>query len=214
MEILRKCSLLGLLCIFACASKKTNPESVRMIISDLGVKSNSFINVTIYNDTKENIYLPLDTSSLGEDRDTFGGVDEERFFLVMKNVEQTTGAKWIPVIAPCDEFDYIDMIMDKWDKKIKNLKVKDMILVKKGDSTSFKIPFKLRHERIKDCYYEYIDYQNFKNGEYQVYLSYNLISKFEHTFLQPSLIDSLSTMGYKIYNGKLISNKAPLLTNN
>lgn len=182
-----------------------------MIITDLGVKNNSFINVSLYNNTKKNIYFPLDTSSLGEDIEFFSGVDEERFFLVMKNIQQIADSKWIPIIAPCDEFDYIGTVSDKWNEKIKNLEVEDMVLLKKGDSTSFKIPFKLHHERIKDCYYEYVDYKNFKNGEYQVYLSYNLISKFERTFLKPSLINSLNKLGYEIYDGKLISNKVPLL---
>jgi hypothetical protein len=184
LEILKNYTMLLLLFIASCASTKKSPNSAKMVITDNTVTHDSEINITITNNTKHNIYLPNDNSILGEVRENLGGVDESRFFLAMKNVERASDGKWIPISVPCENLHSAYPLMERWKKKIQNLNTKNIVLVEKKKSVNFKIPFKL-HQKIADgCNYEYLDYKEFKNGEYQVYLSYNLQSKFESVFFK------------------------------
>lgn len=119
MEILKKYTMLLLLFIASCASTKKDLGSVKMVITDNTVTHDSEINITITNNTKHNIYLPIDNSILGEVRENLGGVDESRFFLAMKNVERASDGKWIPISVPCENLDSVYPLMKRWKKRYK-----------------------------------------------------------------------------------------------
>ena len=60
-------------------------------------------------------------------------------------------------------------------------------------------------------YFCFIDYENFENGQYDFYLSYQMNPESIDKYLSKEILDELKTKGYEPYFGKIESNRVPLV---
>lgn len=99
--------------------------------------------------------------------------------------------------------------MNYGKKRKKNIAVKDLILLKSGESLKIKVPMNLHIKISTDCTWELDNYRNEK--ELKIAINYSKKEKELATkFLDSKTLDSLKQMGYEFYDKEINSNKVPL----
>lgn len=114
----------------------------------------------------------------------------------------------------CFDEHIIDEEMEKlcelWKQKKKSIEVKDLILLKSGESIKIKVPINLNLKITKECSWELENYRNEK--ELNIAINYPKKEKeLASKFLSPKTLDSLKQMGYELYDKEINSNKVPLI---
>ncbi len=92
----------------------------------------------------------------------------------------------------------------------KNVDIKDLILLKAGQTTAIKIPIHLKVKLSNNCYWEIRDYNKQKDLKITYYYRKKK-SELASKFLSPQLLEKLEMLHYKLYDKEIESNKVKLI---
>lgn len=201
-----------LLLLTSYISEKKTSEDIEFIITDKSIVDNSFINLKITNHTSSNYYLPIINSSDSEKWRYLVSSDERRFFFIFKIGYNSRDEEKHWYSTNCySEFDSeLNKTDELWKKKRKTIAVKDLILLKSGESIKIRVPMNLYIKISTDCTWELENYRSEK--ELKIAINYPKKEKELATkFLGSKTLDSLKQMGYKLYDKEIKSNIVPLI---
>ncbi|MFB9108377.1 hypothetical protein [Flavobacterium gyeonganense] len=202
------------LLLHSCASKKEMSRDIEFIITDKSIVDNSFINLKISNKTTLNYYLPIINSPESEKWKYELSSDQNRFFFIYKVGYNFNNEKrhWISENCIAERDVELEESYELWNKKKESIGVKDLILLKSGESIKIKLPMNLHIEISKYCNWEL---KSYKTEKLSIGINYpNKEKESAVKFLNSKTLDSLKQMGYKLYDKEINSNKVPLVLEN
>lgn len=197
----------------SCASKKETNRDIQFKIIDKFINDNSFINLKISNKTTFNYYLPIIYSSDSEKWKYMMSANENKFFFIYKVGYNFNDEEKHWSSNNCFAEHVIDTEMEKlhelWKQKKKSIAIKDLILLKSGESIKIKVPINLDIKISKDCTWELENYRHEK--KLKIAINYPQKEKeLANNLLNLKTLDSLKQMGYELYDKGINSNKVPL----
>jgi len=194
--------------IFFTLSNCVAQSNVELKIIDSKIENDNWATVELINNSKFDYCFVMDTIRFWRD-EPFAQSD---FFLNpdvvlydMKSKRKVTEM----ISVSTSQFD---------DKSISHdnncvLSVKpQLIKLKKHNKLKLKIPFNLIKKSIlfkDENLYSY--YKINKNNQYNGRIEYMVTNNFIKKYFKKNVLDSLSVKGYKLFTGKLLSNKVPLI---
>ena len=205
-----KLALILALFFNSCASKKEMSKEIEFAIIDKSVKDNSFINLQISNKTSLNYYLPIINLPESEKWKYELSSDQNRFFFIYKVGYNFNNEKrhWISENCISERDVELEESYELWNKKKKSIGVKNLILLKSGESIKIKVPMDLHIKISKFCNWEL---EGYKSEKLDIGINYpNKDQELAIKFLSSKTLDSLKQMGYELYDKEINSNKVPL----
>lgn len=174
------------------------------------VQDSLMVDVKITNNTDKDIWLPIDISTLAYDQ-TMPSIATRSFFTIRQNIfdkkeNQVVGIRGEEGTDYLSDFGYL-----AWDDRMKNKTIEDIVLIPKGQSKILSLYFYFYHRLNSLDYFCFIDYENFENGQYDFYLSYQMNPESIDKYLSKEILDELKAKGYEPYFGKIESNRVPLV---
>ncbi len=174
------------------------------------VQDSLMVDVKITNNTDQDIWFPIDTSTLAYDQ-TMSDRYTRDFFTIRQNVFDkemsiNVGIKGEEGSDYFYTFGYL-----AWADRMKNKTIEDIVLIPKGLSKTLSVYFYFYHRLNSFDYYCFIDYENFKNGQCDFYLSYQMNPESIEKYLSKEILDELKEKGFEPYFGKIESNRVPLV---
>ncbi|SFJ76596.1 hypothetical protein [Myroides guanonis] len=174
------------------------------------VQDSLMVAVKITNNTDKDIWLPIDTSTLAYDQ-TMSDRYTRDFFTISqiifdKKLNKDVGVQGVEGSDYFFTFGYL-----AWDDRMKNKTIEDIVLIPKGQSKILSLYFYFYHRLNSLDYFCFIDYENFENGQYDFYLSYQMNPESIDKYLSKEILDELKAKGYEPYFGKIESNRVPLV---
>jgi len=200
-----------LLNISSYAFDNRNVDKIEFTITDKTITDNSFITLLINNKTLSDYYLPIINTEEAVKWDLMLPFEEKSFFFLI-TVFFNDSIKEIPwVTQDCDNFGSSDELYQLWIQKKKKLEVKDLILLKSGDSLTIRLPVKLSVKLSKDCTW-ILHYNNKKVlNTSLIYTKKEIV--LESKYLNRKTLKTLKRMGYKLYTDEIVSNNVTLTPN-
>ena len=188
-----------------------NIDKIEFTITDKNLIDNSFITLLINNKTSSDYYLPIINTAEAVKWDLMLPFEERSFFFLIA-VFFNDSTKEIPwVTQDCDNFGRSDELYQLWIQKKKKLEVKDLILIKSGDSITIRLPVKLSVKLSKDCTWKlHYDEKKVLNTSL-IYSKKEIV--LESKYLNRKTLKTLKRMGYKLYTDEIISNNVILTPN-
>ena len=196
----------------SCASIKKMHKDIEFKIIDKSTIDNSFINFEISNKTKFNYYLPIIKSFENQKWFFILPFEEHSFFsilLVINNGNKNFSWKTDNCFAESIIDEEMEKLDEIWKQKKKSIDIKDLILLKSGQSVKIKVPINLYIKISKYCNWELENYRN----EKELHIGINYPKKDRELatkFLSSKTLDNLKQMGYELYDKEINSNKVPL----
>ena len=174
------------------------------------VQDSLMVDVKITNNTDKDIWLPIDTFTLAYDQ-TMPSIATRSFFTIRQNIfdkkeNQVVGIRGEEGTDYLSDFGYM-----AWADRMKNKTINDIVLIPKGQSKILSVYFYFYHRLNSLDYFCFIDYENFENGQYDFYLSYQMNPESIEKYLSKEILDELKAKGYKPYFDKIESNRVPLV---
>ncbi|SFJ76506.1 hypothetical protein [Myroides guanonis] len=174
------------------------------------VQDSLMVDVKITNNTDKDIWLPIDTFTLAYDQ-TMPSIATRSFFTIRQNIfdkkeNQVVGIRGEEGTDYLSDFGYM-----AWADRMKNKTINDIVLIPKGQSKILSVYFYFYHRLNSLDYFCFIDYENFENGQYDFYLSYQMNPESIEKYLSKEILDELKAKGYEPYFGKIESNRVPLV---
>lgn len=198
----------------SCSSKKEMNRNVEFTITDKSITDNSFINLKISNKTASNYCFPIMNLFENKELEFVLPLDEKKFFCIYKVFTNNTTKEFNWYTNDCFAEHVIDTELEKlhelWKQKKKSIEVKDLILLKSGESIKIRVPINLSLKITKECSWELENYRNEKG--LHITINYpNKEKELATKFLSTKTLDSLKQMGYELYDKEINSNKVPLI---
>ena len=174
------------------------------------VQDSLMVAVKITNNTDKDIWLPIDTSTLAYD---FSKINlyQQQIFPIRQIVYEKNIQESVPTIIEYYGDDKIDELSEIWENKVRSKTINDFVLLKSKESKRLNVCFYFNHYITGSFFFSYKGYENFENGQYDFYLSYQMNPESIEKYLSKEILDELKAKGYEPYFGKIESNRVPLV---
>lgn len=231
MQILNKINmrvLLFVLLVFSVLSLKAQKYNLECKILNTSLRDGEFVDVVFKNNSKYKYCVIIDTLFYSKSKFSYDGNFHNPilFLYSKKGIE-------VPIIMEVKDsgfqYDSINFISEKgsflrkkadtllidenkmYSKLNKNGFVNTLTIYKieSGKSLQLRIPFNLVVKYLKNNLHEY--YEMDKAKKYNGRIEYLIKQEYIEKYIPKEKIDLLKKTGYKIFTGKLISNKVPLI---
>lgn len=194
--------------LFSCIKSQNREKGIELKISNKEIKNGDFVNIEFTNNTNKVYYLPIDFTDFLFEINMLSNKEQKLFFLNEKVVDSNGGD--VDMLGEITTTHYVNDLYSDWNKHLSQKRISDIIIVKPKEKKMFSFPFYI----IKNSkYYEFEWFKyNFTHKENFLYYIYqgNMID-LEQSLFSKSLLDSLETLGYKLYEKEIISNKVPII---
>ena len=203
--------LLLLLSIISHASDNEITNKIEFTIIDRYITDNSFINLLIKNKTSTDYYLPIINTVKTEKWDLLLSFEEHSFFFLTTIFfdKSKNEIPWHTV--NCNNLTNNEDLEYLWEQKKKSIKVKDLILLKSGESVTIKLPLYLFVKISEECTWELKDNKIRKGLNVSIFYPKKR-TELESKYLTRNTIEELKLKGYKLYTDEIISNNVNLNT--
>lgn len=198
----------------SCMSKKEVGNDIELKIKNKIVKDNSIVTLLINNNTRYNYYLPILNSPESEKWKFMLSTKENSFFFIYMCTYNAQGTLINWHTSNCfDEHSFDEDsngLNEFWEQKKKSIGIKDLILLRAGESKSIEMPVKLHVDISKDCSWDIENYREEKKLEISFRYP-DKSSNIESEFLNLEIVKALKKKGYRLYDKSIESNKILLI---
>lgn len=220
--------LLFVLLVFSVFSLKAQKYNLECEILNTSLHDGEFVNIVFKNNTKYKHCVIIDTLFYSKNKFSYDGNfhNPVLFLYNKKGIE-------VPIIREVKnsgfQYDSINLINEKGSfliKKADTLLIDEnkmyselnkngfintltIYKIESGKSLQLRIPFNLIVKYLKDNVHEY--YKMDKSKKYYGQIEYLIRQEYIEKYISKEKIDLLKKTGYKIFTGKLVSNKVPFI---
>lgn len=189
--------LLGTVLLCNCSVYNHQESSdIQLYLKNRKISDNSNLEVVIKNNSKDDYYLLLNTSSLQDFLKEFNDVGS--LFTLSDGIEDSQGNEITKVVTSDGVGEYTAHLF------------KDIFRINSGQKKTFSIPFNLKLCLSKDyCLFYDLNMMDTEK-KYYVYVQYNINNPYFKNALPKKIKDSLETMGYKMFDKTIKSNRVEL----
>lgn len=189
--------LLATLLLCSCAVHNSQEYSeIQLYLKNKKVVDNSNLEIVIKNNSKEDYYLLLNTTSLQDFLKEFN--DATSLFTLSDGIEDSHGIGINKVVTSDGAGEY------------KTHLFKDIFKINSGQEKTLSIPFNMKLCLSEDyCLFYDSKMMDFQE-KYYAYVKYNVNMPYFKNALPKNIKDSLEIMGYKMFDKTIKSNRVEL----